>query len=456
MNLRSRKIQSRRVKRAPCRFVVIKDEGVDIISRLPDALLTYILSLLPDADANRTRVLSNRWKNLWLFLPNLHFVMPFCWSIGEVKKFHDSVDQALALRGGMPIEKFFLYCSKNCDYDRVYGWLSTIVKCKVHELELRFPADRFRARFCWDLFKTCNTLVALTLRGEFVLDVPQAELLFPCLKKINLVSILYSGDESIVNLISGCPVLEELFVERQVIGQFDNLQTFKVSSPSLKRLRISFALCILGNYRVVIDAPKLEYIYILDVMSTDYSLTMPMSLVEANIKARTDSNTESIAQIVAILSPVKILTLTDSTLMALSYVHNLNIPTFANLIKFVVGIDCLWGWNLLPTLLHNMPNLEHITFSDGLVPFPRIQYAFNMNWVPPEYVPGCLRHKITEITICNREPVIQEEFGLIRYLLQHSTNLRIFRINGHRNDSKSRERLLSLPRGSNQSRVEFV
>ncbi|KVH99992.1 F-box domain, cyclin-like protein [Cynara cardunculus var. scolymus] len=407
MNLRSRKIQSRRVKRAPCRFVVIKDEGVDIISRLPDALLTYILSLLPDADANRTRVLSNRWKNLWLFLPNLHFVMPFCWSIGEVKKFHDSVDQALALRGGMPIEKFFLYCSKNCDYDRVYGWLSTIVKCKVHELELRFPADRFRARFCWDLFKTCNTLVALTLRGEFVLDVPQAELLFPCLKKINLVSILYSGDESIVNLISGCPVLEELFVERQVIGQFDNLQTFKVSSPSLKRLRISFALCILGNYRVVIDAPKLEYIYILDVMSTDYSLTMPMSLVEANIKARTDSNTESIAQIVAILSPVKILTLTDSTLM-------------------------------------------------GLVPFPRIQYAFNMNWVPPEYVPGCLRHKITEITICNREPVIQEEFGLIRYLLQHSTNLRIFRINGHRNDSKSRERLLSLPRGSNQSRVEFV
>lgn len=456
MNLRSRKIQSKRLKRTPVRFVSSKYQGEDIISKLPDALLTHILSLLPDADANRTRILSNRWKNLWVFLPNLHFVMPFCWSIQEVKKFHDSVDQTLALRGGMPIEKFFLYCSKNCDYDRVYGWLCRVVECKVQELELRFPADRFRVRFCWDLFKTCNTLVALTLRGEFVLDVPEAKVLFPSLKKIDMVSILYSGDESIVNLITGCPVLEELFVERQVIGQSDNLQTFMVSSPSLKRLRISFALCTLGHYRVVIDAPKLEYINILDVMSTDYSLTKPLSLVEAHIKARTDSNTESIGQIVGILPPVKVLTLTDSTLMALSYVHNLHIPTFVNLVKFVVGIDCLWGWNLLPTLLHNMPNLEHITFSDGLVPFPRSQYAFNMNWVPPEDVPDSLRSKITEITICNREPVIQEEFGLIRYLLQHSGNLRICRINAHRNDSKSRERLLSFPRGSKQSRVEFV
>ncbi|KAJ9559031.1 hypothetical protein OSB04_013645 [Centaurea solstitialis] len=463
MNLRSRKIQIKQPKQTPQinRFAEInyeeeEQQEEDIISKLPDALLTHILSLLPDSDANRTRILSNRWRNLWMFLPNLHFVMPFCWSVGEVNKFHDSVDTALSIRGGMPVDRFYLYCSKNCDYDRVYGWICSVVRWRVGEIELRFPADRFRVRFCWSLFRTCKTLVSLILRGEFVLDVPRDELLFPCLKRIDLVSIVYAGDETIVNLVSGCPVLEELFVERQVIGRFDNVQTFKVSSASLKRLRISFALCVLGNYRVVIDAPKLEYVYILDVMSTDYSLTKALSLVEANIKARTDSNTESVAQIVAILSPVKVLTLTDSTLMALSYVHNLNIPRFANLVKFVVGIDCLWGWNLLPTLLHNMPNLEHITFSDGLVPFPRVQYAFNMNWVPPEDVPDCLRYKMAEITICNREPVVQEEFGLIRYLLQHSGNLRVLRINSHRNDSKSRERLLSFHRSSKQSRVEFV
>ncbi|GKA88452.1 phospholipase-like, aminotransferase-like mobile domain protein [Tanacetum coccineum] len=48
----------------------------DFISKLPDTLLTYIISLLPKADACRTSILSNRWKDLWMFLPNLHFVIP--------------------------------------------------------------------------------------------------------------------------------------------------------------------------------------------------------------------------------------------------------------------------------------------------------------------------------------------------------------------------------------------
>ncbi|GKF15924.1 F-box/RNI-like superfamily protein, partial [Tanacetum coccineum] len=96
----------------------------DLISNLPEALLTHILSLLPDADACRTSVLSSRWKDLWMFLPSLHFVMPFfwsnkeenelycyvdeakapvCWSMEEVYKFYDLVDKTLALRDGMPI-----------------------------------------------------------------------------------------------------------------------------------------------------------------------------------------------------------------------------------------------------------------------------------------------------------------------------------------------------------------
>ncbi|GJX43482.1 reverse transcriptase domain-containing protein [Tanacetum coccineum] len=97
----------------------------DLISNLPDALLTHILSLLPDADACRMSVLSNRWKDLWMFLPSLHFVMPLfwsnkeenelycyvdeakapvCWSMEEVYKFYNLVDKTLALRDGMPIQ----------------------------------------------------------------------------------------------------------------------------------------------------------------------------------------------------------------------------------------------------------------------------------------------------------------------------------------------------------------
>lgn len=186
--------------------------------------------------------------------------MPVCCSNEQVNNFHDSVDQTLALRDNMPIQRFFLHCLNNCDYDRVYDCLRTVVQCQVKELELMFQADRYKVRFCWDLFKICTTLVALTLKGNFVLDVPEDNLLFPCLKKLDLISIVYSGDKSLASLITGCPVLEELFVERHQVF-FDNLLIFRVSSPSLKKLRMSFTFncfVLLLGYASAIDVPILE------------------------------------------------------------------------------------------------------------------------------------------------------------------------------------------------------
>ncbi|XP_076960764.1 F-box/LRR-repeat protein 13-like [Bidens hawaiensis] len=286
----------------------------DLISRLHDALLIQIMSLLPLPDAQRTQILSKRWKNLWALLPILHLVMPFCWTAEEINRFHDLVDQALDLRGNMPIQRFYLCCSKNCSYDRVSGWLRKVVQCKVQELELRFPADRFTVRFCWDLFKTCTTLVSLTLRGEFVLNVPhEAEMLFPGLKKVNLISIVYCCNKCFKNLICGCLVLEELFVERQLLnGLFDNMDTFEVISTSLKTLRVSFALCVNEILRVAISAPNLEYLRVLDFMSSDYSLSKPSALTEAHINVE---QANPGPQIVRCLTSVKILTLNHRTLM---------------------------------------------------------------------------------------------------------------------------------------------
>ncbi|XP_076902598.1 F-box/LRR-repeat protein At4g14096-like [Bidens hawaiensis] len=386
----------------------------DLISRLHDALLIQILSLIPLPDAQRTRILSKRWKNLWALLPILHLVMPFCWTAEEINRFHDLVDQALDLPGNIPIQRFYLYCSKNCSYDRVSGWLRKVVQCKVQELELRFPADRFAFRLCWDLFKTCTTLVKSDLR---------------------------------------CPVLEELFVERQLLnGLFDNMDTFEVISTSLKTLRISFALCVNENLRVAISAPNLEYLRVLDFMSSHYSLTKPSALTEAHI------NVEQAypgPQIVRCLTSVKILTLNHRTLMSLSQFYGVYIPKFPKVVKFVIEIKASSGWRVLLVLLNKMPNLEDITFSDGFYPGTHAR-ALNESWNPPAEVPACLRCKMKEIIIDNQETVSPEQFELIRYLLNSADKLESLTMNARTINTKMREQVLNLYRSSKSCRIQFV
>ncbi|GKE76622.1 F-box domain, cyclin-like protein [Tanacetum coccineum] len=200
--------------------------NVDKISTLPDSLLIDILSLLAPSDVKQTRIVSKRWKNLFAFLPNLCLYVKYP---SQVQNFHVFVDQTLAIRGDMPIEKLLLKGKLNkVGYNCLCDLLRTFVQIKavVQELELRFPMFVY-GKFCWDLFKTWDTLVGLTLQGGFVSNVPNDKLIFPCLKKLSLLSVSYQSCESVANLFYGCPVLEELSVENR--GLYDlNVAEFKV------------------------------------------------------------------------------------------------------------------------------------------------------------------------------------------------------------------------------------
>ncbi|PWA37285.1 F-box/RNI-like/FBD-like domains-containing protein [Artemisia annua] len=436
----------------------------DFISKLPDTLLTRILSLLPDADACRTSVLSKSWKDLWMFLPNLHFVIPNSSTWEQASNYYDLVDKTLAIRGGLPIRRFFLYGSQMFHIACVENWLRIAVQRKVQIIVLRFPPCGSWVSFHWDMFKTCETLVELTLEGQFCLEVPKDKVFFPCLKKISLVSIRYGyrGDESFENLITTCcPVLEELFLERQKLDYFG---TIKISSISLKRLRIYNTVNVFDEF--VIDAPKLEYLNIEDKKGSeysDYSFTKkPSSLVEAYI----DTDTDSVNQIVTNISAVKVLTLTFPTIWAFNEIYEidelddlnrLNVPVFPNLVKLVIDVHAnISNWSLLFVFLHNMPNLGHLTFMNGLLPIQNAGRIFHQHWKPPPEAPACLRFKLKEIIILNREAITQEELTLIWYMLNHSDNLEILTVNGHELDPMRLEVLLKFHRGSNLCRFEIV
>lgn len=78
--------------------------GEDRISRLPDAVLCHILSLIPTKYAVRSSIVSNRWKNMWASAPNLDFEDRSNRCIAEKKYkcdtvgFSTLVDRVLSLR----------------------------------------------------------------------------------------------------------------------------------------------------------------------------------------------------------------------------------------------------------------------------------------------------------------------------------------------------------------------
>ncbi|PWA53228.1 F-box/RNI-like/FBD-like domains-containing protein [Artemisia annua] len=246
--------------------------------------------------------------------------------------------------------------------------------------------------------------------------------------------------------MAGCPVLEEMYMERKW-GEDDNLFAFKIVSPSLKRLNLFFNKFLLWVYEVVIDAPKLESLAITDGMSTMYSLTETSALVEAGI-----SFDDFVTEFMTYLSGVKLLTLDSYSIKNLSSVDGSNLPMFSNLVKLEIFIDCDWHLDLLRVLLNKMPNLEHITFMDG----PRGKPIYGINWNPPWEAPSCLRLKIKEIIILNQFSVSERGLTFIRYLLKHGVSLERLTINVPVVDPERREELLSIHRGSSLCQIEFV
>ncbi|KAM0007023.1 putative F-box domain-containing protein [Helianthus debilis subsp. tardiflorus] len=49
------------------------EDVADMFSRLPEEILSHILSLMPTKYAVRTSILSKRWRYSWMFVTNIDF-----------------------------------------------------------------------------------------------------------------------------------------------------------------------------------------------------------------------------------------------------------------------------------------------------------------------------------------------------------------------------------------------
>lgn len=192
--------------------------SIDRLSAFPDSIISHILSLLPTKNTVATSILARRWSSLWAQVPALHFD-------GENR---DIINRVMLLHQVPSIESFrlrlSLYDDHGCSEHHLETWIIAAIARNVKKLDLRFRYNKVLPRCLF----TCETLVDLGLNCCGVIPVNPA-VCFPRLKKLRLSSVRYEADDSLPNLLSGCPVLDDLVIEF-IHGKFD-LVCCNVSSP---------------------------------------------------------------------------------------------------------------------------------------------------------------------------------------------------------------------------------
>lgn len=180
----------------------VETGGRDLISSLPDELLSEILSLLPTKTAASTSILSKRWKNLLSLVHNLDFdesTMVFDPSLPKAGlRFIDFVRRTLVLLGDSPIHKLSLEWKSEKAQHLIYPLIYNALQREVLELHLISPKRQFVPS---ELFFS-KTLVKLTLTlGCFARETTTCSVLFPALKSLSLFSVMFAASSEMYGVL---------------------------------------------------------------------------------------------------------------------------------------------------------------------------------------------------------------------------------------------------------------
>jgi hypothetical protein len=159
----------------------------DRLSSLPDEVLEHIISYLPTKDAVATTFLSKRWKSSlwWRSQLNLRF---------DDKTFRDPFSF-----------REFLY-SVITKRDNTLPILSFHLNCRRHYYMTDFPT----------IVLTSKTLSVLRLKRVTLNEDPCFDL--PSLKVLHLESVAFTYYKHFIELLSACPILEELKVKDTTVN----------------------------------------------------------------------------------------------------------------------------------------------------------------------------------------------------------------------------------------------
>ncbi|XP_010451113.1 PREDICTED: probable FBD-associated F-box protein At1g32375 [Camelina sativa] len=418
---------------------------MDSISQLPEALLLRILSLLPAKDFVATMVLSKRWQLLWKLVPKL--IYDDSYQNIEYGKFSRFVDRSLLLHEAPVIETLHFKLGRKCDAVDISVWTGTAVKRCVRYLivEIDCSSSTTPVILPVSLYTGCTMLVTLKLNSVVIVDISSL-VSFPSLKTLSLLFVKYPNDGFVKRLLSNCPVLEALVVERD---PNDNVTIFTVIVHSLKSLFLRESPKSVDNSRgFVVDAPSLECFDVLDhkggfcIIEND----MP-KIVTANVD-------------VTYILPGKILgSITSVKRLYLCLSTSKTAYPVGSVLHRLVNLrlcTCETEWlNLLMCLLRDSPKLRVLKLEQKHTHQPD---KARPSWSEPSSIPECVISSLETLEWVKYEGT-EEEKDVSAFILRNAKCLKMATISSNSTDPNKKLKMLkelsSSPRRSPTCQLIF-
>ncbi|KAF2613157.1 hypothetical protein F2Q70_00007614 [Brassica cretica] len=395
--------------------VVIREE--DRISSLPDPLLCHILSFLTIDEAVWTSVLSSRWRHLWKWVPRLELDSSY---FPSDKVCVDFIYEFLAFQGKSYLREFKLTIDHDVFYSDVSLYETCLGRVDMRKIE-RFQVENRFEKLSVDNIATPLTLSAceamVCLKLHFVRLNEFVSLSLPCLKIMYLEDVVLPSDAAAEALISSSQVLEVLKIS---LSRDDVVVALRVCSASLKSFTLKgVERCyVCGHYSVLIDAPKLEYLSLMDyyhfrsfeITSAAESFKVDIDVEFMLIKRLLVGNEDDLQSCQEFFS-----------------FHRMKRPPKLHDLTVLRATMCLNASpKLLPVVLESCPNLKHLTL-ELVIDDDADAGSTKLSTVLPRCLVSSLESVEMECPVTEKAT----ELKLARYFMKNSTTLKklVLRLN---------------------------
>ncbi|KAL0646691.1 hypothetical protein Bca4012_044982 [Brassica carinata] len=273
----------------------------------------------------------------------------------EYTRFCQYVDRFLVLHKSPVLETLMFNIGFLSTTNDMSTWVRIAIARRVRELEINHKS--FELPAC---LYTFENLVVLKLYKSILVYVPDdLEVSLSSLKTLHLLCVEYENEESHRRLLRGCPVLEELVVDKT-----DNwsMRSSSFVIPSLERLSVLNQYRDYEAYtdkvehesyndRVTINVPSLKYLSYVDIVDYGHlclSEDMP-ELVEAHVKL-VCKNPEKLMRSLTAVKRLSLCLFNHSMVQ-----HRIGFDQLVHL--ELCGCSPKW-WDLLTWILKSSPKLQ--------------------------------------------------------------------------------------------------